>query len=327
MNRLFVSVSLLFLLCLFVNAQIHRANHHKYKQRDIVNNYYCDENEEVCSQPVFGYSREVWTLSILSAFLVGLSGVLPIFIISTNSSVILTDGSPSSFLKLLLGFSVGGLLSDVFLHLLPEAYNHCNIHNDGEIRSVGIYVLLGLMFCLFIEKLAYNSSDPESSSVNGWLNLMANFMDNFTHGLAVAGSYTISINGGIMTTIVILLHEIPHEIGDFAILIRSGFSRWDAGKAQLLTGLGGMCGAIFGLLCESIESAGDKTSMILPFISGCFINVALVTIVPDLLQESNPVESFKQIISIITGICVMWCVAIYLDEHNLDVSNLYKLSS
>lgn len=310
MTRLYRSISFILLSCL-VTAQIHRTSHHnKYKESEREthsNNYYCDGNDEVCSH-IFGYSREVWIFSILSAFLVGLSGVLPIFIISIDSNVILSDGTPSSFLKLLLGFSVGGLLSDVFLHLLPEAYSHCKLHNSYDVMSVGIYVLLGLMFCLFIEKLAYNSA--ESSSVNGWLNLMANFMDNFTHGLAVAGSYTISINGGIMTTIVILLHEIPHEIGDFAILIRSGFSRWDAGKAQLLTGLGGMCGASFGLMCQSVESAGNQTSMILPFISGCFINIALVTIVPDLLQESNPKESFKQIFSIITGVTVMWCLAI-----------------
>jgi len=316
---------LIVFICILVVTlgQIHRTGHHKYKHKELNNDHYC--SNEKCLRPVTGYSQEVWTYSLLSAFAVGLSGVLPIFIISVDSNVVDTNGSPSSFLKLLLGFSVGGLLGDVFLHLLPEAYDNCKTGDAAEIRSIGINVLLGLMFCLFIEKLAYNAI--KSSTVNGWLNLLANFMDNFTHGLAVAGSFAVSLNGGIMTTCVILLHEVPHELGDFAILLRSGFSRWDAGKAQFITGFGGMCGAVFGLMCESMELAGQKTSFLLPFTSGCFINVALVTIVPDLIEESDLKESLKQILSMIIGISVMWYVSIYLDAHNLDFTNLPILTS
>ncbi|ELT99345.1 hypothetical protein CAPTEDRAFT_71742, partial [Capitella teleta] len=66
----------------------------------------------------------------------------------------------------------------------------------------------------------------------GWLNLLANVIDNFTHGLAVAGSYCVSTKTGMLTTFAVLLHEIPHEVGDFAILLKAGFDRWKAAKAQ-----------------------------------------------------------------------------------------------
>lgn len=78
----------------------------------------------------------------------------------------------------------------------------------------------------------------------GYLNLLMNFLDNFTHGLSVGGSFLISFRVGVLSMFTILVHEIPHEVGDFAILLRSGFSRWDAARAQLITACGGIVGAL-----------------------------------------------------------------------------------
>lgn len=89
--------------------------------------------------------------------------------------------------------------------------------------------------------------------ISGYLNLIANVIDNFTHGLAVGGSFLVSFRLGVLTTFAILIHEIPHEVGDFAILLRSGFNRWDAARAQLLTASGGIFGAMFAVLSSSGE--------------------------------------------------------------------------
>lgn len=123
--------------------------------------------------------------------------------------------------------------------------------------------------------------------VAGYLNLLANGIDNFTHGLAVAASFLIGIKVGLLTTAAIIIHEIPHEIGDFAILIKSGFSKWEAVKAQMVTASIGIMGAIFTLSASSIDTVDQKTSWILPFTCGGFLNIALVTILPDLLREDN----------------------------------------
>lgn len=87
--------------------------------------------------------------------------------------------------------------------------------------------------------------------ITGYLNLMANIIDNFTHGLAVGGSFLVSFRLGVLTTFAILIHEIPHEVGDFAILLRSGFNRWDAARAQLLTASGGIFGAMTAVFFSS----------------------------------------------------------------------------
>lgn len=109
------------------------------------------------------------------------------------------------------------------------------------------------------DKAGKASSDEQivakqkSKHITGYLNLIANIIDNFTHGLAVGGSFLVSFRLGALTTFAILIHEIPHEVGDFAILLRSGFNRWDAARAQLLTASGG----IFGAMSAIIFSGGE----------------------------------------------------------------------
>jgi zinc transporter 13 len=87
---------------------------------------------------------------------------------------------------------------------------------------------------------------------------MANSFDNFTHGLAVGGSFLVSFPHGVLTTLAILLHEIPHEVGDFAILLRSGFSRWEAARAQIGTASAGVIGALTAVILSGATSTIGK---------------------------------------------------------------------
>ncbi|XP_063233380.1 zinc transporter ZIP13 homolog [Bacillus rossius redtenbacheri] len=142
--------------------------------------------------------------------------------------------------------------------------------------------------------------------VSGYLNLMANSFDNFTHGLAVGGSFLVSAPHGVLTTLAILLHEIPHEVGDFAILLRSGFSRWEAARAQVCTASGGMLGALFAVVVSGAAGTAEaRTSWIMPFTAGGFLHIALVTVLPDLLEEESPRDSLVQLASLLLGVGVM----------------------
>lgn len=155
----------------------------------------------------------------------------------------------------------------------------------------------------------------QQKKVAGYLNLLANSIDNFTHGLAVAGSFLVSLRHGVLATFAILLHEIPHEVGDFAILLRSGFTRWDAAKAQLLTAGAGLMGALVAIGGSGVTSAMEaRTSWIMPFTAGGFLHIALVTVLPDLLEEENKLESLKQLGALILGILVMAALTIMV-EH------------
>lgn len=113
----------------------------------------------------------------------------------------------------------------------------------------------------------------------------------------------------------ITVHEIPHEIGDFAILLRSGFSRWDAAKAQFLTAGAGLLGALVAIGGTNVTSAMEaRTSWIMPFTAGGFLHISLVTVLPDLLKETDSIESAKQLLALIAGITVMAIMTIIFES-------------
>lgn len=150
--------------------------------------------------------------------------------------------------------------------------------------------------------------------ITGYLNLLANCIDNFTHGLSVAGSFLVSSKVGWLTTFAILVHEVPHEIGDFAILLKSGFNRWEAAKAQVLTASVGLLGAVTALTVDSGQTLGHRTTWILPFTAGGFLNIALVSVLPDLLKENTSRrESFKQLLCLFAGVAVMGVVTVFCE--------------
>ena len=154
-------------------------------------------------------------------------------------------------------------------------------------------------------------SKPGQINISGYLNLMANCIDNFSHGLAVGGAFLIGPKVGITTTICILFHEIPHEIGDFAILIKSGFNRYDAALAQLSTASIGICGALLALALDTFvtgdggENLEVYTSWIIPFTCGGFINISLVTVLPDIMESHNLTDCLKTLAAIGFGVVSM----------------------
>ncbi|KAL7034382.1 hypothetical protein ACKWTF_007939 [Chironomus riparius] len=145
-------------------------------------------------------------------------------------------------------------------------------------------------------------SAETTMEVAGYLNLAADFTHNFTDGLAIGASYLAGNSIGIVTTITILLHEVPHEIGDFAILIKSGCSKKKAMLLQLTTALGALAGNVLALLGTSEESS----PWILPFTAGGFIYIATVSVIPELLEQNTKLwQSLKEIFALLLGVLMM----------------------
>lgn len=153
------------------------------------------------------------------------------------------------------------------------------------------------------EKKSSKKEEPaKKMEVAGYLNLAADFTHNFTDGLAIGASYLAGTNVGIVTTITILLHEVPHEIGDFAILIKSGCSKKKAMLLQLTTALGALAGNVMALLGTSENSS----PWILPFTAGGFIYIATVSVIPELLENSTKLgQSLKEIFALLLGVAMM----------------------
>ncbi|XP_008308212.1 zinc transporter ZIP13 isoform X2 [Cynoglossus semilaevis] len=307
----------------------------------------------------------VWLLSVVGSVAVGLSGIFPLLVIPTDAGVALKTQAGSQKLKQLLSFAIGGLLGDVFLHLLPEAWalSGSSASKLNHYMTQGLWVIVGLFAFLLLEKMFPDQDvqeDPTPNSdlnfntpcrsnsvsneetlgsitnghqdnswknsksqqhglqkgaakikTSGYLNLLANCIDNFMHGLAVAGGFLVSKKVGFLTTFAILLHEIPHEVGDFAILLRAGFDRWSAARMQLLTALVGVLGTCFALCMQSPKE--NATAWILSFTSGGFLYIALVNVVPDLLEEPRLRHTLLQILLMICGVAVMALLSVIID--------------
>lgn len=300
---------------------------------------------------ILGTESLPWVWATLGSLLVGLSGVLPLLVITIDETDDLKKGESANTLKTLLSFAVGGLLGDVFLHSLPEIWANDSLKNGqhGQISYSGLLILAGLLTFVAMEKLfaileSYGKQVVKSHAVEpnnlnnnskglkelkdektdkannkkhiaGYLNLLANAIDNFTHGLSLGGAFLVSFRSGCFTTFAILVHEIPHEVGDFAILLKSGFSRWDAAKFQIVTAGGGLVGALAAIFFSGAANSMEaRASWILPFTAGSFLHIALVTVLPDLLKEDNPKESLKQLLALLLGVFLMAFVTSVLPE-------------
>jgi len=160
-----------------------------------------------------------------------------------------------------------------------------------------------------VKKETAKPSQQEDIKVAGYLNLAADFTHNFTDGLAIGASYLAGRSVGIVTTFTILLHEVPHEIGDFAILIQSGCSKRKAIFLQLITAVGALSGTMVSLLAEGVDPAA--TAWILPFTAGGFIYIATVSVIPELLEESTFFQSLKEILALLAGVFMMVLIAKY----------------
>lgn len=156
----------------------------------------------------------------------------------------------------------------------------------------------------FHEHLNSSSNDFK---IAGYLNLAADFTHNFTDGLAIGASFLAGKSIGIITTATIFLHEIPHEIGDFAILIQSGCSKRKAIMLQLLTAVGALSGTFCSLLANGIGDAA--TTWILPFTAGGFIYIATVSVIPELLEDTKFWQSVKEVVALLFGVVMMVLIA------------------
>jgi len=145
--------------------------------------------------------------------------------------------------------------------------------------------------------------------VSGLLNLIADFLHNFTDGLAIGATFAAGKSMGLITALTIFAHEIPHEIGDYAILIQAGYKRRSAMGLQLVTAIGALIGTAVGLHYGTLEHA---TQLILPITAGGFIYIATVSILPELLEKTGSyLQTLFEFIAMFTGLAMMFWIALY----------------
>lgn len=199
--------------------------------------------------------------------------------------------------------AAGGLLGDSFLHLLPEA-----VKKEGFSLEISLATLAGLLLFFVLEKFVswrhcHIPTSQKHPHPLGLMNLIGDGFHNFIDGMIIAGSFLNSIPLGITTSIAVILHEIPQEIGDFGVLLYSGFGKTKALVFNFISALMAVLGAILVL------GIGSKLTgfleLIIPFTAGGFIYIAGADLLPELQKETELTKSGLQLTGLLLGIGMM----------------------
>jgi len=203
----------------------------------------------------------------------------------------------------LVSFAVGGLFGDAFIHLLPESYQEL-----GFGPKTSLLVVTGILLFFLLEKIlrwhhCHDLSCREQSKHLASLNIIGDGVHNFIDGVLIAVSFSAGITIGISSSLAIMLHEIPQEIGDFGILLHSGLSVKKAIFYNFLSAGLAVVGAIAALLIGPAIK-GFSTNM-LPVAAGGFIYLAGSDLIPELHKEEKIRNSILQFLFIVSGIGIM----------------------
>jgi zinc and cadmium transporter len=248
--------------------------------------------------------NQVWLYSIGSVVIVSLISLIGAL------SLLFKKELFQKIVFILVAFAAGSLLGDAFIHLLPE------IIENGDISiKISLYILAGIVIFFVLEKFihwrhCHMEKCIEHPAPLGTLNILGDILHNFIDGAIIAGSFLVSIPLGISTTIAVIFHEVPHEMGNFAILVHSGYSRKKALLFNFLSATTAIIGAIF-VLAIGKENINGMITFIIPFTMGGFVYVALSDLVPELHKEVAPIKSLLQLCFFILGIVLMALLLVF----------------
>jgi len=241
----------------------------------------------------------VLILALASTFLVSLISLAGLFVFSLETEVF------NRVSLILIGFASGSLLGGALLHLIPEAA--FSSMNDNAFLAVA----LGIAVFFILEKFLWrHCHEREKCKVHpfAYLNLVGDGIHNFIDGIIIAAAFLTNVSLGMVTTLAVCFHEIPQEIGDFAVLVYGGFGRKKALSYNFITALVAMLGAFFAYFLKEFL---PEPSYMLGFAAGSFLYIATTDLIPELHKEKNPSNSILQFTALAFGLAVMWLLKSY----------------
>lgn len=238
---------------------------------------------------------------LISTLVISLIGQIGFFVF------ILKDNLLKKILIFFVSFSAGSLIGGAFFHLLPEV-----IEKSDKVLSVFAWVIAG--FCLFfiMEKFLrwHHCHDKECEEKKhlGQINMVGDGIHNFLDGVIVMAAFVVSPALGLATTISIISHEIPQELGDFGVLLYSGYNKTKAIIYNFLLSAVAILGALIGYFISS--EVGGFTNVIIPIAAGGFIYIAASDFVPEIHKEVNIKSSILNFIVFVLALVFMLFVKI-----------------
>lgn len=255
----------------------------------------------------------VETILILS--LIGGVGAM-----SGGALLLLGKKASETIVHVLVSFAAGALLGVTFFELLPEAIEHAQEVREagGTEINVFLWTLGGMLFFYFLDRgihwFQYHEKihKGKHGTVNVPLVILGDSAHNFIDGVAIAVTYLVNPGVGIVTTIATVAHEVPQEIGDFAILLHEGLSKKRVLLINISSALLSVLGAVIAILI------GERIEGIIPYAlsltAGFFLYIALTNLLPEIHNEEKKGYAFAETSFLVLGVIAIW-LAVTLIPH------------
>ena len=244
-----------------------------------------------------------------------LGGVLSV--LAASIFLLIKDEHQKKILPHTVSFAIGALLGAALLALLPHAIT---VNENVDLHDLGLTILIGLLGFFLLEKMVLwrhcHSTHCEVHSPNevhshqhdkdasGTLIIIGDAVHNFVDGVLIAAAFMTDVDLGIVTAMAVAAHEIPQEIGDFAILLNSGFKRSRALFFNILASMATLVGAVIAYY--SLQSMQDALPYILAIAASSFIYIAVADLIPGLHKRTELNETIQQITLIVLGVVTIY---------------------
>lgn len=223
---------------------------------------------------------------------------------------------------LLVSYAIGALLGAVFLEILPHAFEL-----NSDVHTMAGTVLFGILLFFTLEKLVlwrhcHHTDECEVHGIHdghtdhgrsGMMIMVGDTFHNFVDGILIAAAFMVDVQVGIVTSLAIIAHEIPQEVGDFLILLHSGYTRRQAFTFNLLSSMATLVGGVLAYF--ALQSMQGVVPYFLGIAAASMIYVAVADLIPGLHKRPEIKATIQQVTLIGLGIGTIWLVGVLLGSH------------
>ena len=235
-------------------------------------------------------------------------------VLSVLAAAAFTLTAQTRWVPMLVSYAVGALLGAVFLDVLPHAFER-----SGSVETTGMTVLAGILGFFVLEKLVlWRHCHHEACEVHGadmathdhgragLMILVGDTFHNFVDGVLIASAFLVNTEVGIVTALAIVAHEIPQEVGDFAVLLHSGFSKGRALAFNVATSFSTLAGGLLAYF--AFRDAAAMVPVMLAIAAASMLYVAVADLIPGLHKRPELPATFEQVVLIGLGVASIWGV-------------------
>ena len=238
-----------------------------------------------------------------------------------GAALLALNSSSQRYVGAMVSYAIGALLGAVFLNILPEAIKLTN-----NVAAFSATLLGGILLFFILEKLVLwrhchhdhcEAHEPKVEAKNdhgrsGLMIMLGDTFHNFVDGVIIAAAFLTDIQLGIVTAMAIFAHELPQEVGDFAILLHSGYSKIKAFKLNLISSFASVAGAVLGYFI--LDTMQSWIPSLLALAAASMIYVAVADLIPGLHKRAQLKDTLQQVVLILLGVGSVALMGVFLHE-------------